>query len=278
MSKNWQFGFQFVQAEWTYFLGDDDIMTISPGILKSILSQEVCDAIVFSKNFFHWGDVTATFPSNLFSAVSDEPVLPARIERPKIPNRINWLIKNLNSYPSGAGSSVVKSSFLNFLDSKDLLFQGISPDWSNAAHYVHLDKEFKRSENCLVSIGFSSVSSIQLYRNPTSVEAQTQIKLSGDQISQALARFPIDCPTTWLSRIDSMYRARVNMNYPILISNFLLDISALVTTPRYVIKMFVYLRRAGSQSVRVYLILLPMFVFSLYNKIIFLLKKIIKGL
>ena len=28
MSENWKFGFNFVNSDWVYFLGDDDIMTI----------------------------------------------------------------------------------------------------------------------------------------------------------------------------------------------------------------------------------------------------------
>lgn len=265
MSDNWKFGFKFVRSDWVYFLGDDDILTINPKILQRILMSESSDGIVFSKKFFRWNNSFPELPMKI-----NEPLLPSQIIYPKVPNKLNWISKHLNKYPSGAGSSIVRRSFLDSLNSNGFLFQGISPDWSNAAYYLHYRKNFRLSENNLVSIGFSEVSSIQLYRNPTSEEARTQIQLTSARISPGLANFPVDCPTTWLSRIDSMYRARLNLHFPIIKNDFLIAVSALITTPRYVLFMRNYLQRAGYGQLILSLILIPMIALSLLNKLRFL--------
>jgi hypothetical protein len=265
MSENWQFGFQFVNARWVYFLGDDDIMIIDPMVLNKVLDSETLDGIVFSKKFFQWDDSVADLQVNI-----KESILPSRVLKPKIPNKFNWVTKNLNKYPSGAGASIVRYSFLEHLNKNNFLFQGISPDWSNAAYYLHHVKEFKLHENKLVSIGFSNVSSIQLHRNPTSLEARTQIELASLRISSYLSRFPIDCPTTWLSRIDSMYRARKDLNFPIFVNKSILEISSLITTPRYVLLMCSYLRRSGSSVIKLSILFFPMLFLSFINKLKFL--------
>ena len=265
MSENWKFGYKFVNSDWVYFLGDDDIMTINPEILHSILRLESSDGIVFAKKFFRWNDSLSELPINI-----NEPLLPSQVIHPKVPNKLNWLTQHLNKYPSGAGSSIVRRSFLDSLNSNGFLFQGVSPDWSNAAYFLHYRKNFRLSENNLVSIGLSDVSSIQLYRNPQSIEARTQIQLTRARVSPGLANFPVDCPTTWLSRIDSMYKARVNLHYPIIKNSFLLAVSALITTPRYVIFMCNYLRRAGYGKLILSLIFIPMIALALLNKLKFL--------
>jgi hypothetical protein len=239
-------------------------MIIDPKTLNKVLVSEALDGIVFSKNFFNWNHSSADLQVNV-----KEPVLRSRILKPKVPNRLNWITRNLNKYPSGAGSSIIRHSFLKKLNDDKFLFQGISPDWSNAAFYLHYGKEYKHFENKLVSIGFSNVSSVQLHRNPTSLEARTQIKLSSARISSALSKFPIDCPTTWLSRVDSMYRARLNLNFPIIINKSMLEVSSLITTPKYVFLMCNYLRRSGSSLLKLIIISPPMFVLSLINKLKF---------
>lgn len=243
MSLNWLYGFKFVKTKWVIFLGDDDLMVIEPKTLQKTLNECQTDAILFKAKTFNWGDfqslesIVQAKGMHLFETESIDSNITLLPKRKKL-----WIFDNLRNVPSGS-LSIMSVKYLKLLENKRFLFSGISPDWNTAAHFLYSQNSYLFVDRDIVYVGKSPISSVEIQRSPDSSLAREELRLFEQiKLHSRIKNFSFNCPTTWLSRVDSILYAREHAELSTQINDDLLAISALLTTPRYVNKMYHYIK------------------------------------
>jgi glycosyltransferase involved in cell wall biosynthesis len=271
MSKNWLYGFQYVAGEWVYYLGDDDLMVLNSEDLYKSLSNSGSNGVRFKPSFFDWKDNCA--PDLEFNNSNYKPLKFVELRND---SKNFWIFKNVNGFPSGAGTSIVRKTFMDKLNNSEMLFRGISPDWSNAAHFSILEKKYEKSDQILTCIGKSGETSINFFRNPKSEISNFEIPLLSREKSSELIQLQMNCPTFWLSRVDSLVQSRKNLGLNYKVSKFLLVLSGLNTTPKYVVRMVRYFYNSKFGRIEILFLAPIMQLYSInrwfYRKILIMVK------
>ena len=265
MSQNWHYGFQFVNTKWVMYLADDDFLVIEPSKLNNYLVSTETDALLFKHKSFNWNQPLSYkqdfVQNNKHNLESTD--LNTLVDLKNKKHRF-WYMENVNRIPSGSATSIIKCSFLRQLDKSGFLFSGISPDWNVAAHFLYSDVSYTKFSETLIFIGESEISSVSLARDPTNAKFKLELELLPEKyLHSRIKNFPIACPTTWISRIDSILHAREHVGFPTKISDDLLLISSLDTTPRYVKKMLMYMEPNVKTKIPIFIIFSFMYCFSL---------------
>ena len=273
MSQNWLYGFQFVKNKWVIYLADDDFLVIEPLKLYNSLISAETDALLYTHKHFNWDRFVSreqeVDKNKKLKSGSQNTFVSLKNKKHRF-----WYMENINRIPSGSATSIIKKDFLKQLNETEHLFNGISPDWNTAAHFFYSNLTYTKINEDLVYIGMSSVSSISLARDPNNSKFKSELALSPEKnLHHRISNFSISCPTTWLSRIDSILNARDREKLPINLSDDILAISALNTTPRYVYKMLIYIKPNVKTKIPIIIIFCFMLSFSL---IIFCRKKVYK--
>ena len=246
MPKNWLYGFRHVKTKWVYFLGDDDFLVIAPNLLYKILLNSTSEGIVLKSKSFKWGhtsDIIKLSMTSQLDALENSQFNESYLTFGAVKKKKLWILQHLNKLPSGTGRSIISTKFLANLDNFNLLFKGTSPDWNTAAHYLYSLRSWSNYDAILSYIGFSKISSTSLARTPWDSRSILENELSVDTpLHSRIKDLSRNCPTTWLSRVDSILQARQANNLRINISDDLIALSAFLTTPRFVIKMYRYIK------------------------------------
>jgi glycosyltransferase involved in cell wall biosynthesis len=279
MALNWFYGFKFVKTKWVIYLGDDDLMIIEPKILQKTLAECLLDAILFKTQTFNWSDF-----QSIESLIQEKGIYTCitkskELNRTLVPNRKKlWIFENLRNIPSGS-LSIMSTKYLKVLEDKGFLFSGISPDWNTAAHFLYSQKSYLYVSEEIVYVGKSLISSVEIQRSPNSPLAKEELRLLEQaKLHSRIHNFSFNCPTTWLSRVDSILYAREHAELSTRINDDFLAISALLTTPRYVKKMYHYIKPSVRTKVPLKLLYLIMLWFSIFkyfqNGILLFIKKL----
>ena len=234
MSENWHFGFGFTSGRWVYFLGDDDCIAIKHSAkLSEILEREDVDGLVFRYGTFNWNvDQNGRY----FQQCMWQPK--ETLEILEIQSNAgclrNWESLHPRDYPNATARSLIKRDFLGHIEERGLLFAAASPDWFTGAYFAFSNSIFLKCDLIWANIGVHPKSSISQMKNPGTAFAIEEAKLQIYGFHQKLNSRDGQFPTTWLTRMDSIIRAREALELNTKISEFRLLRQALKTTPRFV--------------------------------------------
>lgn len=234
LSQNWAFGFSRGTGKWITLLGDDDIITFSDkSRLKRLLEDTLETGIKFRSGSFKWS-VDGKFQEHSFSS----PRINHKVRKLGTPSNLaKWWRLEPREYPSGAGVSILRNTWVQEMHSKGILFAALSPDWYTASLYVYTFESYLAVDEVWAYLGDHPASSITQMKNPLGQLAQQELRLNPYLPHPSLKLKEARYPTTWLARMDSILRARDICELPIIVKERELIKSALRTTPKYIMRV-----------------------------------------
>jgi hypothetical protein len=234
LSQNWAFGFTRGTGKWITLLGDDDIIAFNDKTrLRHLLEHTLENGIKFRSGSFKWS-LDGQYQEHSFSS----PRINHKVRRLKTPsNLVEWWKLEPREYPSGAGVSFLRKTWVEELDSRGILFTALSPDWFTASLYVYTFENYLAVDEVWAYLGDHPASSIAQMKNPSGELAQQELGLNPYLPHVSLNLKQVRYPTTWLARMDSILRAREICGLSVNVQERQLIKSALRTTPRYIMKV-----------------------------------------
>jgi hypothetical protein len=252
MTLNWAYGLKYAQADWTVFLGDDDVYFKESGKLLSYAFLDTkCSALKFKSIPFIWSNYNssreATDKINVFeSRVDPTHCLP----KPKT----FWWKDQPRNFPTANANSPIKTSLLKDLKKKEAILNGISPDWQIGAAILNRQICFQNYDCPIAGSGISEFSSVSLLvKKPT---ATSQIRITNYfesekklnkkiLIHNSLRFYDSNFPTVWLSKVDSLIRGRESSGRTTWQIRLVGLWDSFDTTPHFTYKvLFYYLKKA----------------------------------
>jgi len=247
MTLNWAFGLKYAQADWTVFLGDDDLYLKGSGnLLKYAFLSTKCSALKFKSIPYLWSNYNSS--KEMFDKIDafESKVIPIHcLPTPKT----FWWKDQPRNFPTSNADSPIKTSLLKDLQKKGAIFNGISPDWQIGATILNRQICFQKYNCPVAASGISEFSSVSLLvKKPTenspirvSNYFKSEEKLNKRiKIHRSLWFCDINFPTIWLSRADSLTRSRELSGRTTWQMRFVGLWDSFDTTPRFTYKVLLY--------------------------------------